>query len=109
MDSLSLPVLPAARRGLLEVPRDELLAWLQARGQPPLRAKQLRRWVVAGRATAFDQMTDLPRPLREDLVAEFAPLGTAVDRRLSSSDGTQKLLLRLRDGQVVECVLLPEL
>jgi 23S rRNA (adenine2503-C2)-methyltransferase len=109
MDSLPLPVLPAARRGLLEVSRDELLAWLQARGQPPLRAKQLRRWVVAGRATSFDQMTDLPRPLREQLAAEFAPLGTAVDRRLSSNDGTQKLLLRLRDDQVVECVLLPEL
>jgi 23S rRNA (adenine2503-C2)-methyltransferase len=42
------------------------------------------------------------------LAAEFSPLGTAVDRRLSSKDGTQKLLLRLRDGQVVECVLLPE-
>src|SRR5205807_4683518 len=73
-----------------------------------LRAKQLRRWVVAGRAVSFDQMTDLPRVLREELAAEFAPLGTSVDRRLSSSDGTQKLLLRLRDGNVVECVLLPE-
>ena len=31
-----------------------------------------------------------------------------MDRRLSSSDGTQKLLLRLHDGNVVECVLLPE-
>ena len=98
-----------ARRGLLEVPREELLPWLQAHGQPPLRARQLRRWIVAGRATTFDQMTDLPRSLRGQLAAEFSPLGTTVERRLSSSDGTQKLLLRLRDGQVVECVLLPEL
>ncbi len=53
-------------------------------------------------------MTDLPKSLREQLAAEFTPLGTAVDRRLSSSDGTQKLLLRLSDGNIVECVLLPE-
>jgi 23S rRNA (adenine2503-C2)-methyltransferase len=65
MDPLPLLAPPAARRGLLESSRDELLAWLQARGQPPLRARQLRRWVVAGRAASFDQMTDLPRPLRE--------------------------------------------
>ncbi len=109
---MELPILnpprDAERRGLLELSRDELLAWLQAHGQPPLRARQLRRWVVVGRATSFDQMTDLPRVLREQIAEEFVPLGTTVDRRLSSSDGTQKLLLRLHDGQVVECVLLPE-
>ena len=100
--------LVAARRGLLELPREELLAWLEAHGQAPLRARQLRRWIVAGRAASFDQMTDLPRLLREQLAGEFVPLGTTVERRLSSNDGTQKLLVRLRDGQVVECVLLPD-
>ncbi|HVS37341.1 MAG TPA: 23S rRNA (adenine(2503)-C(2))-methyltransferase RlmN, partial [Gemmataceae bacterium] len=108
---MELPTLnppPAVHRGLLELSRDELLAWLQAHGQPPLRARQLRRWIVVGRAASFDQMTDLPRGLREQLADEFSPLGATVDRRLSSSDGTQKLLLRLHDGNVVECVLLPE-
>jgi 23S rRNA (adenine2503-C2)-methyltransferase len=109
MEKVALNLLAAgAPRGLLELPPDELLAWLRARGEPPLRARQLRRWVVAGRAADFGRMTDLPARLRADLAAEFAPLGTAVDRHLTSSDGTQKLLLRLRDGQVVECVLLRE-
>ena len=108
MESLPLVTSSAARRGLLELSREELLAWLQAHGQPPLRARQLRRWVVVGRATSFDQMTDLPRGLRERLAAEFSPFATTVDRRLSSSDGTQKLLVRLHDGHLVECVLLPE-
>src|SRR4051794_13821136 len=94
--------------GLLELGRDELLAWLQARGQPPLRARQLRRWLFAGRASSFEQMTDLPRALREALAADFRPLGTTVVRHLSSRDGTHKLLLRLRDGNVVQCVLLQE-
>jgi 23S rRNA (adenine2503-C2)-methyltransferase len=109
MDRQELPVQAAApRRGLLELAPGELLDWLRARGQPPLRARQLRRWVVAGRATSFHGMTDLPRGLRQELAAEFAPLGSAVDRHLVSCDGTHKLLLRLHDGQVIECVLLQE-
>ena len=97
-----------ARRALLDVPSEELLSWLQARGQAPLRARQLRRWLFAGRATAFDQMSDLPKRLREELVAEYRLLGSEIDRHLISCDGTHKLLLRLRDGHVIECVLLQE-
>ncbi len=96
------------RRPLLEVPAEELLAWLQARGQAPLRARQMRRWLLAGRATTFEQMSDLPRHLREDLATTFRPLGSAIARHLIARDGTHKLLLRLPDDQVIECVLLHE-
>src|SRR5207248_1260953 len=81
---------------------------LAERGQPPLRARQLRRWLVAGRATAFEQMTDLPLALRGELPEAFAPFGSTVTRHLVAHDGTHKLLLRLGDGQLVECVLLQE-
>jgi 23S rRNA (adenine2503-C2)-methyltransferase len=105
---LNLGTTTASRRALLELKPEELTAWLGAHGQPALRARQVRRWLLAGRATSFEQMTDLPRGLREQLAAEFTPLGATVDRHLRSCDGTQKLLLRLGDGNVVECVLLPE-
>jgi 23S rRNA (adenine2503-C2)-methyltransferase len=95
-------------RALLDLSREELLAWLQARGQPPMRARQVRRWLVAGRAETFEQMTDLPLALRQDLGAEFVPLGTSIARHLEAHDGTHKLLLRLHDGQLIECVLLQE-
>jgi 23S rRNA (adenine2503-C2)-methyltransferase len=98
----------AGPRPLLDVPPDELGAWLRARGQPPMRARQLRRWVLAGRVESFEGMTDLPRGLRQDLAAEFTPLGTRVAHHAASPDGTHKLLLRLRDGQSVECVLIQE-
>jgi 23S rRNA (adenine2503-C2)-methyltransferase len=97
-----------ARRALLEVPNEEMLAWLGARGQAPLRARQMRRWLLAGRATSFEQMSDLPKQLREELAANFRPLGSDIARHLISSDGTHKLLLRLHDYQVIECVLLQE-
>jgi 23S rRNA (adenine2503-C2)-methyltransferase len=98
----------AQPRGLLDVPREELLGWLRERGQPAMRARQLQRWVIAGRATDFAGMTDLPRALRDELAEEFAPLGTGVARHLVSCDGTNKLLLQLADENVVECVLLKE-
>jgi 23S rRNA (adenine2503-C2)-methyltransferase len=105
---LSLRASPATLRGLLDLTRDELLAWLRERGQPPMRARQLERWVMAGRATEFARMTDLPRALREELAESFTPLASTVQRHLVSCDGTNKLLLGLADGNVVECVLLKE-
>ncbi len=95
-------------RGLLEQSGDDLLAWLGERGEPPLRARQVRRWIVAGRAESFEQMSDLPLPLRRDLAAAFVALETQIARHLESVDGTHKLLLRLHDGQMVECVLIQE-
>jgi 23S rRNA (adenine2503-C2)-methyltransferase len=95
-------------RGLLELSNDELLTWLGEHGHPALRARQLRRWLVAGRAESFAQMSDLPLSLRRDLADAFVPLATQIARHLQAADGTHKLLLRLHDGQFVECVLIPE-
>jgi 23S rRNA (adenine2503-C2)-methyltransferase len=73
-----------------------------------MRALQVRRWIFTRRAESFDQMTDLPREFREALAQEFIPLRTDITRHLQARDGTHKLLLRLADGQLVECVLLQE-
>lgn len=68
----------------------------------------MHRWLFAARTTSFEQMTDLPHGLRNELAHSFHPLGTTVVRHLKSSDGTEKLLLRLVDEHVVECVLMRE-
>jgi 23S rRNA (adenine2503-C2)-methyltransferase len=93
---------------ILDVPRPELLAWLEKHGQPRMRTRQIHRWLIAGRAESFEQMTDLPRALREDLAAHFLPLGSRIDQHQVARDETHKLLLRLGDGQAVECVLIQE-
>jgi len=95
-------------RALLDVPNEELQSWLKARGQPPMRVRQLRRWLLLGRAESFEQMTDLPRELRQLLMEEYLPLGIQIARHLVAGDETHKLLLRLQDGQLVECVLIQE-
>jgi 23S rRNA (adenine2503-C2)-methyltransferase len=96
------------RRPFLDVPSEEMLAWLRERGQASMRARQIQRWIFDGRAVSFEQMSDLPKKLREELSASFRPLASEIVRHLESNDGTHKLLLRLQDGQVVECVLLQE-
>src|SRR5262249_30548945 len=94
----SLTLIETARLpGLLETPIGELRAWLAARGQPPHRLKQLRRWILVAGAESFDAMTDLPKSLRAELAESFSPIGNRVVKHLQADDGTHKLLVELRD------------
>jgi 23S rRNA (adenine2503-C2)-methyltransferase len=95
-------------QAILDSTPEQLRAWLQAHGEPPMRSRQIRRWLVAGRAESFEQMTDLPRDLRAALAGAFILLDTRISRHLQAADGTHKLLLRLHDGQLIECVLIQE-
>ncbi len=112
--NLMLPVVlptaaPAGRaRGVLELTPEELRAWLHERGQPPLRAKQIRHWILVAGAESFEQMTDLPRGLRQELAEAFVPLASRVERHLKAADDTHKLLLALADGGRIECVLIQD-
>lgn len=111
--TVNLALLPAstpaeARPALLELGEEALGRWLAAQGEKPLRARQLRRWLLAGGAESFAQMTDLPRALRERLGEAFVPFGSRVVRHLRSGDETHKLLLQLQGGKLIECVLIQE-
>jgi 23S rRNA (adenine2503-C2)-methyltransferase len=78
----------------------------RARQLPRFRGQQVRRWLFEKRATSWDVMTDLPRPLREELATEFELWTTTVVRHTTAADGTEKLLLALAGGGQIECVLL---
>jgi 23S rRNA (adenine2503-C2)-methyltransferase len=91
---------------LLELSGAEVQSWLAERGLPRFRDAQIRHWLFAGRAKRFEDMTDLPKPLRETLAAEFELWTTRIVERRSAEDGTEKLLVALADGQRIECVLL---
>src|SRR4051812_17644125 len=84
---VNLPLSATATKvGLLELDELSLRAWLAERGEKPMRSRQLRRWLLAGGAESFEQMTDLPRALREQLAEAFVPLATRVVRHLQSAD-----------------------
>jgi 23S rRNA (adenine2503-C2)-methyltransferase len=96
------------RPALLDYTPDQWKAWLAERRQPPMRAKQLRRWMLQARATSFDEMSDLPKALREELAREFVVFGTSVVKHQLSTDDTHKLVLKLHDGKFIECVLIQD-
>ena len=87
------------------LPLQELAAHLVP--LPRFRPAQIFRWIAAGIAT-FDEMSDLPLSLREELKGRFLLRESRVDKRLDDGDGTVKLAIGLADGAMVEAVLLSD-
>ena len=48
-----------------------LQQWLKERGYPTYRAKQIWKWIYEGRAESFEDMTDLPKALRNELMEQL--------------------------------------
>lgn len=85
----------------------ELESAFKEEGLPAFRARQTMSWVWQKGALSYDAMTDLPRDLRARLAARYPVLGARVVETPRSADTTQKYLLELADGKLVECVLIP--
>jgi len=85
-----------------------LQQWLKERGYPTYRAKQIWKWIYEGRAESFEDMTDLPKALRNELTEHLLFWTSTVVAHQEAEDGTEKLLLQMADGGRIECVLLRE-
>lgn len=86
---------------------EDLQARLVALNQPGYRAKQVMQWLYGKRVGSFEQMSDLPAALRQQLAAEFHFDKLELIRTLGSADTTRKFLFRLADGNLIESVLIP--
>ena len=85
---------------------EEMTAALKAMGQPSFRGKQVFTWLHKG-VTSFDEMTNLPKDLRDKLKSEFTLTVPKVARKqMSKQDGTIKYLWELSDGNCIESVLM---
>lgn len=84
----------------------EMEAEFQAMGLPGYRAKQVFRWLGRG-VTSFEEMSDLSKALRQELdETYFIPSLRMLRRQTSRTDGTEKFLWELPDGESVETVLM---
>jgi 23S rRNA (adenine2503-C2)-methyltransferase len=99
---------PTRSRAVLDLSPTELCDWLAAQKEPGLRARQIRHGITVAGVDSFERMTDLPKNLRKKLAETFRPLGSDTVRHLEAADGTHKLLLRLADGRLIECVLIQD-
>ncbi|MGC9093752.1 MAG: 23S rRNA (adenine(2503)-C(2))-methyltransferase RlmN [Bacteroidota bacterium] len=77
-------------------------------GEPRYRGQQLFAWVYAHRSSSIEEMKNLPRAFREKLrqVSTLEALKLRSVQK-STADGTMKLLLELRDGLLIESVVIP--
>jgi 23S rRNA (adenine2503-C2)-methyltransferase len=111
--SPQLVLRPVARRGRLtphnafEYTLDGLTEWFRERGEPAFRAKQVVHWLYRQYATSYDEISVLPKPLR-DLLARDLPLDalTPIHDVWTDNDDTLKVLYRTADGETLETVLM---
>jgi len=96
------------RPDLRSLPRAAVEALVHALGERPFRARQLFRWLHRNAAASLEEMTDVPRALRDTLAARtiLTTLERANEQR--SVDGTIKWTWRTRDAKLVESVYMPE-
>ena len=91
LKSMSLPEITALMRGM---------------GQPAFRGKQVFTWLHRG-VRSFEEMTNIPKDLRENLKEACLLTPPAVARKQESRlDGTIKYLWELADGNCIESVLM---
>jgi 23S rRNA (adenine2503-C2)-methyltransferase len=79
-----------------------------AHDQPAYRGAQVARRLWTNPAATFDEMSELPRAFRELLAEHFSVPRLVIAARQRSSDGTEKFLFRLPDGEAIESVAIPE-
>ena len=84
----------------------ELADIIKELGQPAFRAKQVYTWLHKG-VRSYDEMTNLPKGLRDQLSEQY-PINApkVVRKQESKKDGTIKYLWQLSDGNCVETVLM---
>lgn len=97
---------------LLNLTPDEataaLVDFMTEVGEPAYRARQVAYHLWQKPVASFDDMTSLPQALRQKLAARFSMPRLALEVHQHSTDGTQKFLFRLADGQAIETVAIPD-
>ena len=97
-----------AKQNLLGLSAAALEAVVTDAGLPKFRAKQLWRWVWRHGLTNFEEMSDLGKTVRAQFSEMFTLDRPAVTKRLKSTDGTIKWLLKFADGNEAETVYIPD-
>ncbi|MDA0219528.1 MAG: 23S rRNA (adenine(2503)-C(2))-methyltransferase RlmN [Proteobacteria bacterium] len=105
MDS-ALP--PDTAKNLIGLSREQLAEEMAAIGEKPFRVKQIWHWLYHRGVTDIAEMSTLSKAMREKLAQGYYVGRPQVARHQVSEDGTQKWLLRLEGGHLVESVHIPE-
>ena len=87
--------------------REELAARFAEWGLAAYRLDQLLHWLYERRARDWNEMSNLPRELRDKLREHYSLQSVELVSKQGSRDTTQKFLWRLADHSLIESVLIP--
>ena len=96
------------KQNILELDRDELIAWLGDQRIEPYRADQILKWIYLRQTDRFDRMTDIAKDIRPLLDDHFTISRLQIENAETSIDGSRKYLFKLEDRKYIESVLIPE-
>lgn len=96
------------KTNLLGLSRGKMAEFFVGLGQKPFRAQQMVKWIHQNGVDDFDVMTNISKPLREQLklCADITP--PEIVTQQDSKDGTRKWAIRVSGGSLVETVLIPD-
>ncbi len=94
------------KKNIKSMTKAELSAELAEMGQPSFRGGQVFKWLHGG-CTSFEDMSNLPKALRELLAEKYMiTVPKILRKQVSQIDGTIKYLWELYDGNSVESVVM---
>jgi 23S rRNA (adenine2503-C2)-methyltransferase len=94
---------------LFGLSHQQLSELIEPWGEPAFRVRQLRHALYRSWCTRLDEVSTLPRPLRERLASEGYEVGLPrIAQSFLSVDGTERYLIAVSGGQTVETVWMPE-
>lgn len=89
------------------LPLDSIFNIVKDMVQPSFRAKQIFTWLHKFGVDSFDEMSNLPKAMREKLAEDYYISSCKIEKKLvSKKDGTVKYLFSLCDGEYVESVIM---
>ncbi len=98
---------PHGKEFLATASLDRLKEFIEASGESAYRAGQIFSWVAKKWAVDPATMSSLPAKLKDSLREGFLCDTVKQEAEEVSSEGSRKLLLKLRDGESVECAIIP--
>ncbi|MBM6838235.1 23S rRNA (adenine(2503)-C(2))-methyltransferase RlmN, partial [Clostridium saudiense] len=91
---------------LLDFTLEELQNWMKENGESAFRAKQVFSWIY-NEVWNYDDMKNIPNSLKHKLKENFYIGIPKIEEVYESSlDGTKKMLLRFKDGNIIESVIM---
>lgn len=96
------------KTNLAQLDHEGLKAFFVSIDEKPFRARQVLQWIHQRGITDFELMTDISKDLRQKLSDVATVEFPQILLRKPSTDGTQKWLMQMPDGNAIETVFIPE-